>query len=100
MDVSKEASKEIIRLISGAYSIDLWDSLSDLCDVEGSLLAIYNILLFLHQKENARLALDFVKLLFDVTGMQIPAVYDTITENDDSCKELVVELLADLESLL
>ena len=95
-----ENNNSSIKLISGAYASELWDSLRDSCEEAESPENIYEVIKTLHECNKDNVAFDFVKVLHDMIGFEIPNDVLAICGNDNNRSSYIAELLSDIENMI
>ena len=92
---------DTLNLISGAYTSVLWERLEEILTDEDSPEYIYDVLKTLHDFEGSnKKAFVFIRILYDIAGIDMPSVIDTLSRNDDTCTAYIKHLLEDIENIL
>jgi len=89
-----------IKLISGAYTSVLWETLENTLTNEDSLAHIHEVLKTLHDCGKIKVAFAFVQILYDIAGLALPDVVAVMDKDDDIRSAYITELLTDVENII
>jgi len=89
-----------LNLISGAYTNILWESLEDVFTNEDSPSHIHHVLTALHNCGNDKAAFALIRILYDVTGLELPDVVEKLDGNDEIRSVYISDLLVDIENIV
>lgn len=89
----------VLELISGSYTNVLWENLEEVLTNENSLSYIHDVLETLYDCGKDQEAFAFVRILYDIAGLSIPDVVETLSESDDIRSSYIAELLVDIENI-
>lgn len=88
-----------IELISGAYSSMLWNEVEGLCD-ESTPEYIYNVLNALYDCGKYDEAYQFVQVIYDMVGLELPADVVKVCEIPEARKAYLAELIMDIQDMM
>ena len=89
-----------MELISGGYSNKLWESLEDVFVNKNSPGHVHFVLKALCDKKMDAEAIAFVRVLYDIAGIDFPVIVEEINRSDETRKAYIEELVADIENII
>lgn len=100
MNQNTDNDKFPLRLLTGFYSGQLWESITAICDEEASTIAIYNAISSLHIAHEDEVATKLTHALYDILGFTIPAMLVNISLEKENRERYISEFLLDIENMI